>query len=116
MEERNVNLWWNALKDIAKFCKWYERSERLYMHKISHMEKVIPTFECEPLVFSLEPKTSYEEEDKGDTSSVGPLGTRTTNEEPRDLKGGKESLNREAIGKTCIKTDSRTNKICCAGY
>jgi len=28
------------------------------------MEKVMPTFEYEPLVLSLEPKTSYEEENR----------------------------------------------------
>lgn len=65
--------------------------------------KVMPTFEYDPLFLSLEPKTLDEEEDKGDTSGVGPSDTITTKEEPGDLKGRKESLNREAIGKTCIK-------------
>jgi hypothetical protein len=103
MEERNVDIWWDVVQDIGKICKWYERSERLYMHKISQMEKVMPTFEYDPLVLYLEPKTLDEEEDKGDTSGVGPLDTRTTKEEPGDLKGRKERFNREAIGKTCIR-------------
>ncbi len=74
----------------------------------------MPTFEYEPLVLSLEPKTSNEEENKGDIDGVGPSSIRTTKEEPVDLRGGKESSNREAISKTCIITYSRTKKICCA--
>ncbi len=34
------------------------------MHKISQMEKVMLTFKYEPLILSLEPKTSYEEKDR----------------------------------------------------
>jgi len=78
MEERNVDLWWDAVQDIGKICKWYERSERLYMHKIFQMEKVMPTFEYDPLVLSLELKTLDEEKDKGDTSGVRPSDTITT--------------------------------------
>ncbi len=63
----------------------------------------MPTFEYDPLVLSLELKTLDEEEDKGDTSGVGPSDTITTKEEPRDLKGWKEIPNREATGKTCIR-------------
>jgi hypothetical protein len=37
---------------------------------------------------------------KGYTSGAGPLGTRTTEEELADLRGGKASPNREAISKT----------------
>jgi hypothetical protein len=49
MEERDVDLWWDAVhdivqKDIKKICRRYT-SERLYMHGISQMEKVMPTFE-----------------------------------------------------------------------
>ncbi len=56
-EKKDVDLWWDALqdivqKDIRKTCKMYERIEKLYMHKISHMEKVIPSFQYEPLVFT----------------------------------------------------------------
>jgi hypothetical protein len=43
----------------------------MYKHKISPMEKVMPSFEYEPLVLSLELETSDEEEDKGDTNGVG---------------------------------------------
>jgi hypothetical protein len=32
-------------KDIGNVCKTYERNERLYMHRISQMEKVMPSFE-----------------------------------------------------------------------
>ncbi len=60
----------------------------------------MPTFEYEPLVLFLEPKTSNEEEDKGDIGGVGPLGTRTAEEEPVDLRGGKESSNKEVVSKT----------------
>lgn len=42
------------------------------MHKISQMEKVMPAFECEPLVFSPKPETLDEEEDKGDIGGAGP--------------------------------------------
>jgi hypothetical protein len=39
MEEKDVNVWWDAIhdiiqKDIKKVCKKYERNERLYRHKI----------------------------------------------------------------------------------
>jgi hypothetical protein len=50
----------------------YERNEKLYMHKISQMEKVIPSFQYEPLVFISKPETSDEEENKGNTDGVGP--------------------------------------------
>jgi hypothetical protein len=42
------------------------------------------------LVFILEPKTSYEEEYKGNTDATRPLGTRRKKEELAYLKGGKE--------------------------
>jgi hypothetical protein len=63
MEEKDVDLWWDVVqdivqKDIVKVCKKYKRNERLYRHKISYMEKVMPSFEYEPLIMSLEPKTS----------------------------------------------------------
>jgi hypothetical protein len=40
MEEKDVDLWWDAVqdivqKDIGKVCRKYERNERLYMHRIS---------------------------------------------------------------------------------
>ncbi len=58
------------------------------------MEKVMPLFEYEALILSPEPKTLNEEEDKGDTYGIGPLGTRIV-EESWNLKGGKDSLERE---------------------
>ncbi len=56
----------------------------------------MPSFEYEPLVLSLEPKTSYEEKDKGNIDGVRPLGTKIIEEESGDLKGRKDSLKREA--------------------
>ncbi len=77
MEEKDVDLWWDAVqdivqKDIGKVYRMYERNEKLYMHKISQMEKVIPSFQYEPLVFISKPETSDEEENKGNTDGVGP--------------------------------------------
>jgi hypothetical protein len=76
MEEKDVNLWW----DFGKVCKKCERNERLYKHKISQMEKIMPSFEYEPLVLFLECETSNEEEDKRDTHGARPLGTRVVEE------------------------------------
>jgi hypothetical protein len=49
MEEKDANIWWDIVqnivqKDIRKIYKIYERNEKLYKHKISQMEKVIPSF------------------------------------------------------------------------
>jgi hypothetical protein len=71
---------------------------------IFQMEKVMPTFECEPLLFFLELETLDEEEDKGDTGGAGPSTTRTPKEELGDLKGGKESLNMEVASRTYAST------------
>jgi hypothetical protein len=49
-------------KDINKAYMKYEINERLYRHMIFHMEKVMPSFEYDPLILSLEPKISNEEE------------------------------------------------------
>jgi len=70
MEEKDVDLWWGVAHDIVqkyigKVCRWYERNERLYMHTIFQMEKVIPSFQYEPLVLILKPKTSNEEKERG---------------------------------------------------
>jgi len=54
------------------------------------MERVKPSFEYEPLVLSLEPYTSNEEENKGDTDGARPSGTKIA-EQLGDLKGGKDS-------------------------
>jgi hypothetical protein len=40
MEEKNVNVWWDVVKDIVqkdirKVCRKYERNERLHIHMIS---------------------------------------------------------------------------------
>jgi hypothetical protein len=101
MEEKDVDLWWDVVqdivqKDIGKVCKKYQRNERLYKHIIFQMEKVMPSFEYEPLILFLKLETSDEEEDKGDTYGVGPLGIRFL-EEPGDLIGRKASLEREDV-------------------
>jgi hypothetical protein len=55
------------------------------------MEKVIPSFLYEPLVLTLERETSYEEEKGGNSDGAGPLETRTKEEKPTNLRGGKVS-------------------------
>jgi hypothetical protein len=55
------------------------------------MEKVMPSFEYEPLILSLKLKTSY-----GDIDGVGPLSTRVI-EEPGNFRGGKDIPRREAV-------------------
>jgi hypothetical protein len=40
----------------------YERIEKLYKHKIFQMEKVLPSFQYEPLVLTRGLETSNEEE------------------------------------------------------
>jgi hypothetical protein len=49
MEEIIADLWWDVvqdivLKNIGKVCRKYERNERLYKHKISQMERVMPSY------------------------------------------------------------------------
>jgi len=58
------------------------------------MEKVMPSFEYEPLILSPKPKISNEEENKGDTYGARPLGTGLL-EELGGLRGGKDSLEKE---------------------
>jgi len=47
MEEKDADLWGGGAmqdivqKDIGKVCRRYERNERLYMHRVSQIEKVI---------------------------------------------------------------------------
>jgi hypothetical protein len=77
METKDENLWWDAIqnivqKDIGKVYKKYERNEKLYIHKISQMKNVMPSFEYEPLVLFLELDTLDEEEDKRDIDGVVP--------------------------------------------
>ncbi len=100
MEEKDADLWWDGVQDIGKVCRRYERNERLYRHKIFQMEKVMPSFEYEPLIIFPKPKTSNEEEDKGNTDGAGPSSTKTTKQELGNLKGRKDSPKREVIGKT----------------
>ncbi len=100
MEEKDVDLWWDAIqdivqKDIRKVCKKYERNGRLYRHMISQMEKIMPSFEYEPLVLSPEPETLDEEEDRRDTNGARPC--TIVEEEPRNLRGRKDSPKREAV-------------------
>ncbi len=54
MEEKDIDLCWDVVQDIAQkdIGKVYKRYERLYMHRISQMEKVIPSFQYQPLVLS----------------------------------------------------------------
>jgi hypothetical protein len=91
---------------IGKVCKRYEKNERLHMHMISQMEKVMQTFEYEPLVFSPKPRTSYEEEDRGNTNGARPSSTKTIEKELGDFKGGKDNP-KKAVA-------NETNKIYCA--
>jgi hypothetical protein len=52
------------------------------------------------LVLFPKQKTSIEEEDKGNIDDAGPSNTRTSKEEPRDLRGRKNIAKREAGGET----------------
>jgi hypothetical protein len=40
---------------------------------------------------------------------------KTLEEEPGNLKGGKDSFKKEVGGETCIKIDFIINKFCCVG-
>jgi hypothetical protein len=55
------------------------------------MQKVIPSFQYEPLVLTPKPKTSYEEKEKGNIDGVRPSMTRTKMEELIDLRGRRDS-------------------------
>ncbi len=59
----------------------------------------MPSFEYEPLVLSLERKTSYEEEDKGYTNGPRPLSIRIA-KELGNLKEKKDSHEKEATEQT----------------
>ncbi len=52
-----------------------------YTHTNFQMEKIMPSFEYEPLVLFLKPKTSNEEKDKGNIDGAGPLSTKIIQEE-----------------------------------
>jgi len=115
IEEKGVDLWWDVVQDIVqkyigKVYRKYGRNERLYRHKISQMEKIMPSFEYESLILFLELKTSDEEEDKGDTDGVGTPNTRVV-EELGNLRGGKDSPKRKAIKQTLEQVESILQKI-----
>jgi hypothetical protein len=63
------------------------------------MEKFMSSFEYEPLVLYPELETLDEEEKKGDIDGVGPSSIRVP-KEPRDLRGGKDSPEREDVQQT----------------
>jgi hypothetical protein len=66
------------------------------------MEKVMLAFEYEPLILSLEPKTSNQEEDKGNNDGVRPLRIRMIEEELGDLRGGRDNPQRGVNDKTYV--------------
>jgi len=101
MEEKDVNLWWDAIqyivqKDIGKVRKKYKWNERLYRHKISQTEKVMPSFEYKPLILFPKLKTLNEEKDKGDTNGVGSSNIIIA-KEPKDFRGRKNISKREVV-------------------
>ncbi len=63
---------------------------------ISQMERIMPSFEYEPLVLFPQLEIPDEEEDRGNTYGVGPLGTKVI-EQPWDLKGRKDSPERKVV-------------------
>jgi len=64
------------------------------------LEKVMLTFEYELLILFSKLEISDEQEDRRNIGGVRPLGTKTLKEEPKDLRGGKDSLEREVGGET----------------
>jgi hypothetical protein len=109
MEDKYVDLWWDVIqdiiqKDIGKVWKKYERNERLYKHMIFQMEKIMPPFEYEHLVLSLELETSDEEEDIGDTDGACPSVTIVT-EEVGNLIGEKDSPWKEVAIEQIVKQE-----------
>jgi hypothetical protein len=55
------------------------------------MEKVIPSFQYEPLVLPPKLETSNEEEERGNNDGAKPSGIRIKEEEPAYLRGRKDS-------------------------
>ncbi len=64
------------------------------------MEEVIPSFEYEILVFSSKPETSNEKELREILMVQDHHVYKKVEDEPRDLKKGKDILEREVINKT----------------
>ncbi len=62
------------------------------------MEKVIPLFQYEPLVLIPKSETLDEEEEKGQINGVGPSNIKTTEEEPVDLRKGRDNSQKEVGG------------------
>ncbi len=62
----------------------------------------MPSFEYEPLVLFLKPKTSKEEKYKGNINGAGPSCTKIIKEKVEDFRGGKDNPKRQVIGKTNI--------------
>jgi hypothetical protein len=60
------------------------------------MEKVMASFEYEPLFLSPKLKTLDEEKDKGGIGGVGPSCIKVA-KQPGNLIGGKDSLEREVV-------------------
>jgi hypothetical protein len=67
-------------KVLGSFVKGM-REIKGYTHTNFQMEKIMPSFEYEPLVLFLKPKTSNEEKDKGNIDGAGPLSTKIIQEE-----------------------------------
>jgi hypothetical protein len=109
MEEINVDLWqifggmqYRILlkKILERFVGGMKEVKGCTSTKYLKWKKIMPTFEYEPLVCSVERETSDKEEHIEDTGGVGPSSTRITEEERWDLRGGKESLNGKVVGGT----------------
>jgi hypothetical protein len=61
------------------------------MYRISQMEKVISSFQYEPLILIPKPESSYEEKKRRNINGVRPLGIRTEGGESANLKGRKDN-------------------------
>ncbi len=70
------------------------------MHRISQMEKVISSFQYEPLIFTPKLETSDEEEKKGNINGVGPSSIKTKEGEATNLKAWKDNPQRKVSGMT----------------
>ncbi len=74
------------------------------------MEKVMPSFECEPLVLAPKPQTLNEKKDRRDTNGPGPLGIGIP-QELGDLKGKKDSLEKEDVEQTLKQVKNIYKKL-----
>jgi hypothetical protein len=63
------------------------------------MERIMPSFEYEPLVMFPKLKTLDEEENRGDTDGARPIGTKVV-DQLGNLRGGKDNLKREVVEHT----------------